>query len=105
MDHAPVHIVDTSIVPRQDHARLLALVREEIVPVMTEAGAELLSLLASSPDIGEDVQIQVTWKVADHSAWNVVRKNIFLNPRWHDASAAAAKLRTGGQRRFLYPAG
>jgi hypothetical protein len=90
-------------VPRESHERFMALVHEEIVPVMTESGAELVSVLASSPDIGEDVQVQVTWKVADHSAWNVVRKNFFMNPRWHAASAASASMRRGGQRRFLYP--
>jgi hypothetical protein len=105
MEHAPVHIVDTSIVPCESHERFLALVHDEIVPAMTCAGAELLSVLASSPDIGEDVQVQVTWKVADHSAWNVVRRNFFMDPRWHEASAKAVGLRIGGQRRFLYPVG
>ncbi|MEZ5735439.1 MAG: NIPSNAP family protein [Novosphingobium sp.] len=104
MEHAPVHIVDTSIIPRELHDRFLTLVRDEIVPAMTEAGAECLSVLASSPDIGEDVQVQVTWKVANHSAWNVVRKNFFLDPRWHAASEASAGMRVSGQRRFLYPA-
>lgn len=103
MEHAPVHIVDTSIVPRERHEEFLSLVRDKIVPVMADAGAELLSVLATSPDIGEDVQVQVTWRVADHSAWNVVRRNFFLDPRWHEASAASAAIRVGGQRRFLYP--
>lgn len=104
MRHAPVHIVDTSIVPREHYERFRALVHEEIVPAMTDAGAALLSVLASSPDIGEDVQFQVTWQLADHSAWNVVRKAFFFDPRWHAAAAAAEALRVGGQRRFLYPA-
>jgi hypothetical protein len=104
MEHAPVHIVDTSIVPLGDHQRFLALVRDEIVPVMRDAGVECLSVLASSPEIGEPVEVQVTWRVADHQAWNVARRDFFLDPRWHAASAAAAKLRTGGKRRFLYPA-
>jgi hypothetical protein len=103
VEHFPVHIVDSSIVPLESHERFLALVHEEIVPVMTQAGAELVSVLASSPDLGEDVLVQVTWRVADHSAWNVVRKNFFMDPRWHTASAASAGLRSGGQRRFLYP--
>lgn len=104
MEHAPVHIVDTSIVPIGDHERFLALVRDEIVPAMTDAGAECISVLASSPEIGEDVEVQVTWRVPDHQAWNVTRRNFFMDPRWHVASAAAANLRTGGKRRFLYPA-
>lgn len=104
MKHAPVHIVDTSTVAPADHERFLALVRDEVVPVMTDAGVECLSVLASSPEIGEDVEVQVTWRVADHQAWNVARRDFFMDPRWHAASATAAKLRTGGKRRFLYPA-
>jgi len=103
MEHAPVHIVDTAIVPVADHQRFLALVREEIVPAMTDAGIECLSILASSPEIGEDVEVQMTWRVADHQAWNVARRDFFMDPRWHAASAKAAALRTGGKRRFLYP--
>jgi hypothetical protein len=103
MEHAPVHIVDTSLVTREDCERFLALVREEIVPVMTDAGAECLSVLASSPEIGEDVEVQVTWRVPDHQAWNVARREFFLDPRYHSASATAATLRTGGRRRILYP--
>jgi hypothetical protein len=105
MDHAPVYIVDTSIVARDDHERFLALVRNEVVPIMTEAGAELVATLATSPDLGEDVQVQVTWKVADHSEWNEVRKNFVLDPRWHAASATLRALRIGGQRRFFYSQG
>jgi len=104
MQHAPVHVVDTSLVAVGDHESFLALVREEIVPVMTDAGAECLSILATSPDIGEDVEVQVTWRVADHQAWNVTRHGFVTDPRWHAASAKAAALRKGGKRRFLYPA-
>jgi hypothetical protein len=103
MQHAPVHIIDTAIVNVADHQRFLALVRDEIVPTMRDAGVECLSVLASSPEIGEDVEVQVTWRVADHQAWNVARRDFFLDPRWHAASATAATIRKGGKRRFLYP--
>ena len=104
MEHAPVHIVDTAIVGVADHRRFLALVRDEIVPAMRDAGVACLGVLASSPEIGEDVEVQVTWQVADHQAWNVARRDFFLDPRWHAASARAKALRKGGKRRFLYPA-
>jgi hypothetical protein len=103
MEHAPVHIVDTAIVRREDSARFLALVRDEIEPAMSDAGAECLSVLASSPEIGEDVEVQMTWRVPDHAAWNVTRRDFFMDPRWHAASTTAASLRIGGKRRFLYP--
>lgn len=104
MEHAPVHIVDTAIIAIEDHHRFLALVRDEMVPAMRDAGVECLSVLATSPAIGEDVEVQVTWKVADHQAWNVARRDFFMDPRWHAASAKAKALRKGGKRRFLYPA-
>jgi hypothetical protein len=104
MEHAPVHIVDTALVEVADRQRFLSLVREEIVPVMGDAGVECLSILASSPEIGEDVEVQVTWRVADHQAWNVSRHGFVMDPRWHEASAKAAAMRKGGKRRFLYPA-
>ena len=103
MIYAPVHIVDTSIVPAERAAAFLDLVRERIVPVMTDAGATLLSCIATSPAIDEDVRVLLTWWVADHAAWNVVRRNFFIDPRWHAMCAEAAMLRIGGDRRFFYP--
>lgn len=103
MNHAPVHIVDTVRVAVADATRYAALVRDRISPVMRDAGAELLSLRATSDAIGEDVLVQAVWGVPDQAAWNEVRRNFFMDPRWHAAWDEAAPLRRGGTRRFFYP--
>ena len=51
----------------------------------------------------EDVDIQITWSFRDHVEWNEIRKNLVLDPRWHDFARRAAALRRGGTRRFYYP--
>jgi hypothetical protein len=100
--HAPVHIVDTVRVAAADAGRYAALIRNRVAPVMAEAGAAMIELRATSPEIGEDVLVQTVWSVPDHAEWNRVRRNFFLDPRWHAAWAEAAPLRRGGTRRFYY---
>jgi hypothetical protein len=101
--YAPIHVVDTVSVLPEHASRYAALLRERIAPVMSDAGAKLIELRASSGEIGEDVLVQAVWSVADHAQWNRVRRNFFLDPRWHAAWAEAAPLRLGGTRRFYYP--
>jgi hypothetical protein len=103
MRHAPVEIVDTASVAAPDAQHYVTLLRDRIVPVMIDAGASLVALRATSGEIGEDVLVQSVWRVNDHSEWNCVRKNFFLDPRWHVAWAEAAPLRRSGTRRFFYP--
>lgn len=103
MKNAPIHIVDTAQVAPADAARYAALLRDELVPVMRDAGAPMIALRATSDALGEDVLVQVVWQVEDHAAWNRVRRNFFMDPRWHAAWALIAPLRRGGTRRFYYP--
>jgi hypothetical protein len=100
---ARVHIVDTASVAPADAARYTALVQERIAPVMRDAGAPMIALRKTSDALGEEVLVQAIWGVADHAAWNRVRRNFFMDPRWHAAWAEAAPLRRGGTRRFFYP--
>ncbi len=104
MKLAPIHIVDTLAVTPGNQLAMLTLLNDECIPVMREAGLELVSCYSTSPDLGEDVLIQVTWKAPDHSAFNVIRKNFVLDPRWSAYAAKASQLWTGGTRRFFYPA-
>jgi len=103
MDHAPIRIVDTIEVPPDRQPELLALIEETIVPVLRDAGVELVSCLSTSTALGEPVLVQATWGVPDHAAWNRIRKTLFLDPRWHAMWERVAGLRTGGTRRFFYP--
>jgi len=98
------YMVDTIQVPPSRVDAYVALVHGVAVPVMTRAGATFESCRTTSPALGEDVDVQVTWSFADHVEWNLIRKNFVLDPAWHDLAARAVALRTGGTRRFYYPA-
>ena len=103
MDFKPVYIVDTLAVKPVDQMAMLTLLREEGIPVMQDAGLELLGCYSTSPELGEDVLIQVTWKATDHSTFNLIRKAFVTDPRWWSYSERASRLWTGGTRRFFYP--
>ena len=103
MKTAPVHIVDTAQVAPADAVHYAQLVRDQLAPVMRDAGAPMIALRTTSGELGEDVLVQVVWSVVDHAAWNRVRRNFFMDPRWHAVWAEAAPLRRGGTRRFYYP--
>ena len=104
MDHKPIHIVDTLAVTPDKQVALLKLLKEEGIPVMEKAGLELVGCYSTSPDLGEDVLVQVTWKCADHSTFNVMRKEFVTDLDWWAYAEKASKLWHGGTRRFFYPA-
>ena len=104
MELKPIHIVDTIAVDPSNQMAALKLLKEEGIPVMKNAGFELIGCYSTSPDLDEDVLIQVTWKVADHSAFNQQRKVFVTDPNWWVYAGKIAKLWTGGTRRFFYPA-
>ena len=97
------YIVDTVQVKADDVGAYVGLVHGSAVPVMTRAGAGFVSCWATSPALGEDVDVQVTWSFPDHVAWNEIRKNLVLDRDWHVLAHRSRELRTGGTRRFYYP--
>jgi len=99
------YIVDTVQVKPDDLGAYVALVHDNAVPVMTRAGAGFVSCWATSPSLGEDVDVQVTWSFPDHVEWNQIRKNLVLDRDWHALAGRARELRAGGTRRFYYPTG
>lgn len=103
MKTAPVHIVDTASVSPDDAVRYAQLIRDKLAQVMHDAGAPMIALRATSDKLGEDVLVQVVWRTDDHAMWNRVRRNFFMDPRWHAAWSEIAPLRRGGTRRFYYP--
>lgn len=98
------YVVDTVLVEPADAAEYLSLVETEAVPVMTDAGAGFVCCWATSRELGEAVSTQTIWSFADHGDWNVIRKNMVLDPRWYQYSEKFARLRIGGNRRFYYGA-
>jgi hypothetical protein len=97
-------LVDTVTVETDRLELYLDLVRARAVPIMTGAGATFCYLRSSNPGLGEPVEVQVAWSVADNAGWNEVRKNLVLDPRWYELALELAQVRVGGTRRFLRPA-
>ena len=96
-----VHLVDTVEVERHHVAAYLEVVRTMGMAVMTDAGASFVSCATTSSEIGEDVFIQVVWAVGDHERWNEIRRDLVLDPRFHEYGSTLAALRAGGTRRFF----
>ncbi len=99
-----MHLVDTVEVEPDQVEGYLDLVRTLGAAVMTEAGATFVSAATTSGEVGEHIHIQVVWAFDDFVHWNEIRKNMVLDPRYHEYGSAAASLRVGGTRRFFMPA-
>ena len=98
-----MHLVDTIEVEPGHVEEYLHLVETLGMAVMTDAGASFVSCATTSGEIGQPVHVQVVWGVADHEHWDQIRKNMVLDPRYHEYGAAAAALRVDGTRRFFTP--
>jgi hypothetical protein len=98
-----VFLVDTVEVAPADVDAYLAAVDGLGRPVMTDAGAALVSTRRSDPAAGAPVTVEVTWGFDDYVAWNEIRRRLVLDPRWYEYGRAVAALRRGGTRRFLHP--
>ena len=98
------YVVDTIEVEPRCLAPYLEVVEHLGVPVMTDAGAAFVSCATTSTEIDEKVEVQIVWGFDDHVQWNVIRKNMVLDPRFYEYADRVATLRAGGTRRFYYPA-
>ncbi len=96
-----LHLVDTLEVEPQQVAAYLEVVRTMGMAVMTDAGASFVSCATTSSEIGEHVFVQVVWAVGDHERWNEIRRDLVLDPRFHEYGSTLATLRVGGTRRFF----
>lgn len=96
------YVVDTIEVAPESVASYLVAVERLGVPVMTEAGASFVSCATTAGDLGENVDIQIVWAFDDHDQWNVIRKNMVLDPRWYVYAGQIAALRMSGTRRIYY---
>jgi hypothetical protein len=94
-----VRLVDVHLVAPGDVDELMALVREQVRPVMEAAGATFVSC-DIAPELGDDVEVLTEWSCTDFGAWNHIRRALMFDPRYHDYSVALTRLRRGGTRRF-----
>ncbi|HVC71585.1 MAG TPA: NIPSNAP family protein [Acidimicrobiales bacterium] len=97
------YVVDTVEVTPQLLALYLEAVKTVGLAVMTDAGARFVSCATTSIDVGENVDVQIIWFFDDHDQWNVIRRNLVLDPRWYEYAQRTAALRRGGTRRIYHP--
>ncbi|HAM03266.1 MAG TPA: hypothetical protein DCQ30_13735 [Acidimicrobiaceae bacterium] len=95
-----LYLVDTVEVEPAGADAYLAVVETEMAPVMVEAGGTLEHCRRTRGDIGQPVSVQTTWSFADVADWNVVRKNLVLDPRWYACAERLRAMRRSGTRRF-----
>jgi hypothetical protein len=98
-----MRLVDTVEVEPERVEDYLQVIRTLGMAVMGDAGASFVSCATTSSAIGEHVYIEVTWSFDDHVQWDEIRKNLVLDPRYHEYGATVASLRLGGTRRFFTP--
>jgi len=100
----PGYVVDTVTVDPDRLPAYLALLDDLALPLLTGAGARVVTCLTTAADLGEPVSVLVVVGFDDHRHWNEIRRRLVLDPRYHHYAASAAALRRGGTRRFYYPA-
>jgi hypothetical protein len=94
-----VHVVDQQQLAPGDVEAFVAVVHQQVVPVMEAAGA-VFERCDVAPPLGDDVDVLTTWSCPDFAAWNAIRRNLMFDPGYHEYAAALARLRRGGSRRF-----
>lgn len=94
-------MVDVVQVGEHDAAAYLRALDEDGIPVMTAAGAVLESCRSTFAGLGADVDVEVVWRFRDFAHWNLIRRNLVLDPRWYAWARRAGGLRRGGTRRIM----
>jgi hypothetical protein len=94
-------LVDLVQVGEHDAAAYLRALDEHGIPVMTAAGAAVESCRSTFAGLGTDVDVEVVWRIHDFAHWNLIRKNLVLDPRWYAWAERASGLRRGGTRRIM----
>jgi len=95
-----LHLVDTVVVEPDQLDGYLEVLRSQAIPLYQGAGATLEYLRTSDADVGEPVEVQLAWSVADNARWNEIRRTLVLDPLYYESAVALASLRLGGTRRF-----
>jgi hypothetical protein len=76
------------------------LVEDELAPILGAAGARFEGCWQTTPGLGEPAWVQAVWSCSDFEAWNVIRRNLVLDPRWYACAERLHGLQRGGTRRF-----
>src|SRR5262245_29685993 len=98
-----VHVVDQQQIGPDDVEAFVAIVHQQVVPVMEAAGAVFVRCDVA-PRLGDDVDVLTTWSCHDFAEWNVIRRKLMFDIRYHEYAMSLARLRRGGTRRFYFDA-
>lgn len=95
-----LYMVDVVDVEPDKADAYISVFQGDMVPVLERAGATFVHCMRTRGDIGQPVSVHTTWSFPDLAAWNVVRKNLVLDPEWYACAERLRTMRDGGTRRF-----
>lgn len=99
-----LHRVDTVELEAEVVDEYCRVVDDELAPLVEEAGATFEGCRRTTEGLGEPVWVQTVWSCPDFEAWNVIRRNLVLDPRWYACAERLHGMIRGGSRRFYHSA-
>jgi hypothetical protein len=91
-------VVDTLATLPEGVASLRGLTTSLASEMMRDAGARLMSSV--EVDHAVTPTLEITWSCESYAAWNVIRRNLVLDPRFYRYERRLRPLLVGGTRRF-----
>lgn len=92
--------VDTVEVDADVAGEYRRAIEEELAPLVEEAGATFEGCWSSLDQDASPVLVQTAFSCAGLDDWNVIRRNLVLDPRWYACAERLHGLTRGGTRRF-----
>lgn len=92
--------VDTVEVDRASADEYCRMVEEVLAPIVEEAGATFDGCWHTVETTPGPVLVQTVLSCSGFEAWNVIRRNLVLDPRWYACAEQLHGLGRGGTRRF-----
>lgn len=92
--------VDTVEVGPDDAGKYCRLIDEELAPIVEAAGATFEGWWRTPEGTAEPLLVQTVVSCQGFDAWNVIRRNLVLDPRWYACAEQLHALSRGGTRRF-----
>lgn len=97
--------VDTVEVEPDDADEYCRTIDEELAPLVETAGATFEGCWRSPAGTSPAVVVQTVFSCPGFEAWNVIRRNLVLDPRWYACAERLRALGRGGTRRFYRSGG
>jgi hypothetical protein len=92
-----VDIVELEATVVEEYRRI---VEGEMASIMEDAGAAFEGCWQTVEGLGEPVWVHTVWSCPGFEAWNVIRRDLVLDPRWYACADRLHDLTRSGTRRF-----